>query len=200
MRDLEHIILARGLVGLGRANPMASYLEDALGLLTRLLETAQGAGWTGKMIEILALQAMAFDAKGVRTRAMQSVEKALALAEPEGYVRAFIDEGPPMLSLLQEAESQGLSPTYTEMLIGSFDTEAIKEKTSLPEQKLIDPLSARELDVLKMLATELSGPEISQELKIALPTLRFHTQNIYSKLNVNNRRSAVRRAQDLNLL
>ena len=146
--------------------------------------------------------------------ALAPLERALRLAEPEGYVRLFVDEGPPMAQLLGEAARRGLLPEYTARLLGAFQTEQVagasgESPAASPTQvalgqstidALVEPLSERELDVLRLFGTELSGPEIAGELVIALSTVRTHTKSIYSKLNVNSRRAAVKRATELGLL
>jgi LuxR family maltose regulon positive regulatory protein len=142
------------------------------------------------------------------------LERALTLAEPEGYVRIFVDEGAPMTQLLLEAAAREIMPDFTDRLLTAFESEdpfdyaqdrqTGKGKSRLSSapspQPLIEPLSQRELDVLRLFRTELSGPEIADELMIALSTVRTHTKNIYSKLNVNNRRAAVKRAKELDLI
>jgi len=152
----------------------------------------------GSAIEILLLQALAFQAQGDMPGALFPLERALALAEPQGYVQIFVNEGPPMLQLLFAAAAGGIMPDYTGRLLNQFPTAPAPSHTLPPA--LTDPLSEREREVLRLLATELSGPEIAGELLISLNTLRTHTKNIYSKLDVNNRRSAVRRAEELHLL
>ena len=173
------------------------------------------------MIEILVLQAIAYHAQGDLPAALKPLQKALTLAEPEGYVRMFVDEGPPMAQLLLEAASRGFMPDYTGRLLAAFDAEQPSSADeSLPTPRcapgtpaksptrgvqgdgvpLTEPLSQRELEVLRLFKTELSGPEIARELVIALSTVRTHTKSIYNKLNVNNRRAAVKRAAELNLL
>jgi len=132
------------------------------------------------------------------------LERALALAEPEGYVRIFVDEGEPMRSLIEkQLRSQDKTfPGYVDKLLAAF-----ARPTAIPQPKvnnlqsiIIEPLSERELEVLRLLGTELSGPEIARELIVSLNTLRTHTKNIFNKLGVNNRRAAVRRAEELDLL
>ena len=119
------------------------------------------------------------------------------LAEPESYVRTFVDEGPPMAALLREAAKQGIAPNYVNLL----QTASGKTDGRRPiNQPFIEPLSERELEVLRLLGTELSGPEIARELIVSPNTMRTHTRNIYSKLGVHNRRAAVRRAEELDLL
>jgi LuxR family maltose regulon positive regulatory protein len=121
----------------------------------------------------------------------------VTLAEPEGYVRMFVDEGPPMAVLLEEAAKHGIAPNYVSQLLTAFGKA--EDRTPV-KQGLIEPLSERELEVLRLLGTDLNGPEIARELVVSLNTMHTHTKNIYSKLGVNNRRAAVRRAEELDLL
>ena len=121
----------------------------------------------------------------------------MTLAEPEGYVRVFVDEGPPMTSLLRAAAKQGTRRDYVRRLLAAASGT---EHSGPTEQALIEPLSERELDVLRLLGTELDGPAIARELMVSLNTMRTHTKNIYAKLAVTNRRAAVRRAAELDLL
>ena len=148
------------------------------------------------MIEILVLQALANDLRGDMRAALVPLERALMLAEPEGYVRVFVDEGPRMASLLQAAAKRAIAPGYVQRLLTDFATPAGEPHAS---QNLIEPLSERELDVLRLLATDLDGPEIASQLMVSLNTMRTHTKSIYTKLGVNNRRAAVRRAEELAL-
>ncbi len=129
--------------------------------------------------------------------ALAALGRALALGEPEGYVRVFLDEGPPMAALLQDAANRGIAPDYVRRLL----TAAVRpEDNAGNKEALIEPLSDRELDVLRLLATDLAGPEIARELVVSLSTVRSHTKAIYAKLGANNRRSAVTRAEELDLL
>ena len=121
------------------------------------------------------------------------LERALTLAEPEGYVRIFIDEGAPMAALLAAAEHR-VAPNYVRRLLTAFGAA---ENDRPARQDLIEPLSERELDVLRLLATDLSGPQIARELVVSLNTVRTHTKSIYAKLAVNSRREAVRRGDEL---
>ena len=143
------------------------------------------------MIEILVLQAVAHQARGDRPAALASLQRALTLAEPEGYVRVFADEGPALAALLKAAAKQGTAPGYVRRLLAAVNTTG----PAAPVQPgLIEPLSDRELDVLRLLGTDLSGPDIARQLSVSLSTVRTHTNRIYAKLGVNNRRAAVRRA------
>jgi LuxR family maltose regulon positive regulatory protein len=190
VHEYEHITLARVLLASGSA-------VQASGLLDRLLQAAEHGGRAGSMIEILVLQALANDVRGDMRAALVPLERALTLAEPEGYIRVFVDEGPRMAALLQAAAKRGIAAGYVQRLLSHFGTPASEPHA---RQNLIEPLSERELDVLRLLATDLDGPDIASELMISLNTLRTHTKSIYSKLGVNNRRAAVRRAEELALL
>jgi len=196
--DYEHIILARVLIHSGRENSPAQDVSDANKLLKEILKMASSTGYFNLRIEALALQAMAYDVQGQHDRALNSLEEALSLAEPEGYIRTFLDEGEPMKVLLHNASSRQISEAYVSKLLAAFEPDKIKIKAI--SQSLVEPLSKRENEVLHLLSTELTGPEIAQELSISLNTMRTHTKNIYSKLDANNRRAAVSRAEQLNLL
>ena len=143
------------------------------------------------------LQALARRARGDIPAALATLQRALSLAEPEGYVRIFVDEGPPMASLLRAAVKRGIAPNHVRRLLAALDKT---EHLNPAKQGLIEPLSERELDVLRLLGTDLRGPDIARELVVSLSTVRTHTSRIYAKLGVNNRRAAVRRAQELALL
>src|ERR687884_397946 len=125
------------------------------------------------------------------------VERALALAQPEEYVRIFVDEGAPMATLLTAATKARIAPDYARQLLQAFNTA---QSQPPGHQGFVEPLSERELDVLRLLGTDLSGPEIAGHLTVSLSTVRTHTQNVFNKLGVNNRRAAVRRAEELGLL
>jgi LuxR family maltose regulon positive regulatory protein len=206
LREFEHITLARIHLARYKSDRADHSLLEAMGLLERLLQAAEAGRRTGSVIEILALQAFAHQMQGDTPAALAPLEHALKLAEPEGYVRIFVDEGPAMAQLLREVAARGIMPGYTGKLLAAFGTEPQRSvaapplRTTPASQPLIEPLSQRELEVLRLFKTELSGPEIADELVIGLSTLRTHTKSIYSKLNVNNRRAAVNRAEELNLI
>ena len=197
LREFEHVTLARVLLARYRHNRAAASMEDALRLLHRLLAAAEAGDRTGSVIEILLLQALAHHMQGDMTAALLPLERALRLAEPERYVRTFVDEGAPMMLLLEAAAKQGITPGYVQFLLKAAGKG---EKHAPLQQALTDPLSDRELEVLRLLATDLTGPEIANQLVISLNTLRTHTKNIFSKLGVNNRLAAIHRADDLDLL
>ncbi len=198
LSEFEHMVLAQIL--------MAQHENDlALGLLDRLLRAAEAGGRTGSLIEILVAQALAHGDRGDIPAALAPLARGLSLAEPEGYVRIFTSQGSPMMALLGEGAKAGLAPIYVRRLQAAFGGPTVGAPVSAPastpaSQALIEPLSDRELDVLRLLNTEMSGPEIARTLVISLNTLRTHTKNIYSKLDVNSRRAAVGRAKDLSLI
>ncbi len=169
-----------------------------MGLLERLLQMAEGAGRWGRVISTLALRASARHAADDIDGALADLSRALSLAEPHGYVRVFLEQGPAMGNLLRLAATQGISPAYASRLVAEFDRSAPRECSS--EQPLIEPLTDRELEVLRFLASDLTMEEIGQELFVARSTVRSHAKSIYGKLNVHSRREAVRRAQALGLL
>jgi len=197
LREFEHITLARVLLARPKSDRADRSILEAVGLLERLLHAAEDGERTGSAIEILVLQALANQTREDIPAALVPLERALTLAEPEGYVRIFVGEGPPMAALLEAAAKHGIAPNYVRRLLAAVT----KTEDDTPvKQGLIEPLSERELDVLRLLGTDLGGPDIARELIVSLNTVRTHTKNIYAKLGVNNRRAAVRRAEELDLL
>ncbi len=196
LHEFEHITLARVLLARSVAERAERTSQEATRLLERLLRAAEAGQRTGNVIEILVLQALAHQARGDVPAALASLQRAITLAEPEGYVRIFADEGPTVASLLRAVAKQGTTPGYVRQLLAAVSKTG---NSSPASQELIEPLSARELDVLRLLGTDLDGPGIARELVVSLNTVRTHTRNIYAKLGVNNRRAAVRRARELGL-
>jgi LuxR family transcriptional regulator, maltose regulon positive regulatory protein len=154
------------------------------------------------VIQILVLQALTGHARGDVPGALAALERALTLAEPEGYVRVFAGEGPPMASLLRRVAKQRTASDWVRRLLhaGSRAGGTPAGRATPGGQRLVEPLSERELAVLRLLSSDLDGPDIARELTVSLNTLRTHTRNIYAKLGVNSRRAAVRQAAELNLL
>ncbi len=206
LREFDHITLARVRLAHYQRERTESVGLAVIELLARLLQAAEAGGRTGSVIEILILQALAHQTQGDSPAALVSLTRALTLAEPQGYIRRFVDEGQPLAELLRTASARQITPDYTAKLLAAFGVEQPSHTVHPPlstapaAQPLIEPLSQRELEVLRLFQTELSGPEIAQELVVALSTVRTHTKGIYSKLNVNSRRAAVKRAAELNLL
>jgi LuxR family maltose regulon positive regulatory protein len=193
LHEFEHLTLAR----LEIANPLVN------ALLARLLQAAEAQKRRGSALDILLVQALAHEAQGNRPQALAALERALALAEPEGYVRIFVDEGEAMRLLIEKQSRNRDHPLsdYVDKLLVAFTQPVAAPKSALIHQKsdMVEPLSERELEVLKLLRSELSGPEIAGRLIVSLNTFRTHTKNIFNKLGVNNRRAAVRRAEELDL-
>ena len=189
--EAEQMAVAWVLVAQDRAG-------EAMHLLARLLEAAQTAGRIENTIKILTLQALAFQAQHNLDGALSSLEQALLFAEPEGYVRTFLDEGEPMARLLRCALSRGVAPNYVARLLAAFGEEV--EPASPAVESLIEPLSEREIQVLRLVTAGLSNPEIAQELFIAVSTVKSHINHIYGKLDVRSRTQAAARARELNLL
>ena len=226
LREFEHITLARVLLAHAtsdRADHADHSLGDAIGLLERLLHTADAGERMGYVIEILVLQALTRQAQGDIPAALVPLARALTLAEPEGYVRLFVDEGAPLKLLIADCRLQIMGSAHAESnrhtgkllayictLLGAFPDSvaqggnegAKKDQSEIShlQSAMVEPLSVRERDVLRLLRTELSGPEIARELMVSLHTLRTHTNHIYTKLGSSNRRAAVRRAEELDLL
>jgi len=214
-REFEHITLARVLLARSKSDRADRSTREAIGLLHRLLQAAEAGERSGSVIEILVLQALAHQMQGDIPAALVPLSRALMLAEPEGYVRLFVDEGPPMAALLAQsverrAQNDSIS-LYAERLLSVFreaqsdrlrraqnSTTALRS-TLERSSALVDSLSDRELEVLRLLRTELNGPDIARELMVSLSTIRTHTRNIYDKLGVTNRRAAIRRAEELDL-
>ena len=197
LREFEHATLARLLTAQDRVDGREGALHAATELLQRLLAAADQAGRTGSANEILVLQALAHHDRGRLDLALTALARALDQAEPEGFVCLFVDEGPPMATLLREAAKRGIAPKYVHRLRSAF---AEFERAPVDVEPNAESLSHRELHVLRLLSTELSGPQIAQELFVSLNTFRTHTKHIYWKLAVNSRPAAVRRARELHLL
>jgi LuxR family maltose regulon positive regulatory protein len=193
----DYIMFARILIAQNK-------FGEAAGLLQRLVDPAEERGRTTSVIEILILQALAYQSGGNINQAMIPLERALKLAEPLGYIRILMDEGPPMARLLSEALSRGIAPDYVRRLLAAFPgAESEKtgpSKSQSPESDLVEPLSEREIEVLQLVAEGLTNPEIAARLYLSLNTVKVHTRNIYGKLGVNNRTGAVTRGRALGIL
>ncbi|HSJ58833.1 MAG TPA: LuxR C-terminal-related transcriptional regulator [Anaerolineae bacterium] len=193
-RVVTRLAVARALIAAGNGRSV----ERAMALLRRLVQAAEGEGRTGVQIEGLALQALAHWRRGEEAAAATALEPALRLAEPEGYVRLFVDLGLPMARLLQEAHSREVMREYVEGLLAAF--EGSVAVAAHPGHGLPEPLTAREQEILNLLAAGLTNREIADSLVISPGTVKKHAGNIYGKLCVHSRTEAASRARELNLL
>lgn len=201
LREDEHITLARALLAEATVDGSRARAPEVTRFLDRLLAAAEVGGRGRSVIELLVLRALACRVVGDRDGAAAALDRALALAAPEGFVRLFLDEGPAMAELLAAA-ARRTPASYASRLLGALADDQRPAPPTAParRQPLIEPLSERELEVLRLLASDLDGPAIASELIVSLNTMRTHTKNIFAKLGVNSRREAVTRAAELGLL
>jgi LuxR family maltose regulon positive regulatory protein len=186
---MAHVLIAKG-------DPLS--IEKALSRLEQLLQEAETEGRLGIRVEGLTLQALGHWRRSDLSNALTALERALRLAEPEGYLRSFVDYGLPLARLLQEARSRAVMPDYVDKLLAAYETDL----TSLAQTKQVlpEPLTPREQEILQLLAAGLTNREIAKQLVIAPGTVKKHTGRIYGKLNVHSRTGAVARARELDLL
>jgi LuxR family maltose regulon positive regulatory protein len=200
LRELAYLARARGLMA-GVQGAGLSQEEALRKVLVLLEQTGQGAMAAGRVannIEILLLQALAFQMAGDADRALSTLEQGLSLAEPGGYVRTFVDEGESMAYLLRRALARGIAPGYVARLLAACRLAA--PETSPAATALVEPLTGREMEVLRLIAGGLSNREIADELVVAVSTVKSHVNHLYGKLGVKNRVEAVAQARALNLL
>jgi LuxR family maltose regulon positive regulatory protein len=227
LRESEHITLARILIAQYQNDRMDGSIHAVMRFLDRLLQAAEDGSRMGSVIENLVLQALAHQAQGSIPPALAPLERALTLAEPEGYVRIFLDEGEPMRLLIldfrlwiekHKCDQDHKLIGYTDNLLAAFSqpivgpqsttnntctsTQVRCHKSEIKNQQsiLVEPLSERELEVLRLVAQGLTNNEISQRLVLALSTVKGHNLRIFSKLQAQNRSDAVARARELGLL
>ena len=193
LREFEHVTFARLLI--------VRHADDAVRLLERLTSAAEAGGRFGSLIEILVLQALAQHASGNLRQALDSLSRALALAEPEGYLRVFLDEGGRMRELLRHAITRGLAGEYTRRVLATFDVPK-PAPTPVAESTagLVQPLTTRELEILRLISAGLRNQEIADHLTISAATVKRHIANAYGKLGASHRTAALARAAELKLL
>jgi LuxR family maltose regulon positive regulatory protein len=197
MSGFEYVALARILIAQRRMN-------ETTRLLQCMLEVAEVGGDIMRVIEILILQALAFQAEVDTTRAMTTLEQALTIAEQMGFYRIFMDEGASMAPLLYEALERDIAPDYVNRLLQAFPIDESEQidlvEPQNAESGYIEPLSEREIEVLQLIAEGLTNSEIASRLVLSLGTVKTHARNIYGKLGVHNRTEAVARARVLGIL
>jgi LuxR family maltose regulon positive regulatory protein len=190
LNEFGHITLARVLLAEGKP-------AEAERFLKRLHQAAETGRRTGRVIEISIVLALVKQAQGKLEPAIEILERVLSLAEPEGYVRIFLDEGEPMLDLLRRAASKGMHPAYARLLLSAASPSETGTKLAQP---LIEPLSERELEILQLVVAGKSNQEIADGLVLALGTVKKHVSNIFLKLNVESRTRCIARARELKLI
>ena len=198
LAQAHELPLSQARVHLAQGDPSA-----ALTVLEPWRQQVEAKGWQDERLKVMVLQAVALQAHGEKDKAVQLLGDALALAEPGGFIRLFVDEGLPMAHLLSEAEAIGMMPDYIGKLLAAFEAEkqqSEEQSYQPPAQPLIEPLSPREVEVLQLIAQGLSNQEISERLFLALGTVKGHNRKIFGKLQVQRRTEAVARARELGLL
>ncbi len=202
LAQIHELPLSRARVCLAQGDPAA-----ALALLAPLRQQAEARNWPDERLRVMALQALAFHAHGEKERAAQTLREALALAEPGGFIRLFVDEGEPMARLLSATADRGMMLDYVSRLLAAFEDvtrdegRTTKSPTSVVHPSSSgEPLSPRELEILKLITQGLSNREISERLFLALDTVKGHNRRIFDKLQVERRTEAIARAHELGLL
>jgi LuxR family maltose regulon positive regulatory protein len=204
LSEFEHLTLARVFIAQYQNDQTHKDIHKAVTLLDRLLLAAQEKGRNGSILEILITQALAYETQGNTATALAPLEQALTLAEPEGYLRIFVDEGSWMTRLLYNAMKRGIKPDYVQRLLGAFHlNEAIQQEAANAHGLLaegVEPLSERETEVLQLISEGLTNQEIAGKLHISLHTVKGHARNIYGKLGVKNRTQAIAKGKALGIL
>jgi LuxR family maltose regulon positive regulatory protein len=193
---VDYLSLARVLLG------QADQRERGFRLLTRLYKAAEESGRLWLQISILTLQAVSLATEGNQPEAIRALQRALTLAEAEGYIRMFVDEGAPMQLLLRDALRAGTAPSYVEKLLSNFgpDAHVAQVQPVKPtEQNLVEPLTPRELEVLQLIVGGASNRDIAEALFVTIGTVKRHTNSLYGKLDAASRTQAVARARELRL-
>ena len=201
-REREYLTLARFRIAEKQSIPTASNLQAVLFLLERLQAQAEDSLRTRSVLEILLLRAQVLELQGNRTAALAALARALALAEPQGYMRLFLDEGPLMVALLHEAQRHALAPRYIAQLLEAAGEQGVTEihLHAPTANALVEPLTAREREVLQLLLEGVSNREIARQLVLSVNTVKKHVLNLYGKLGVHSRAQAIAKALTLHLL
>jgi LuxR family maltose regulon positive regulatory protein len=196
-REIEYLALARVFIAQKR-------FEEAQSLVERMYRIAQKTGKRRTELEGLILLALVFSIQGETDQALAYLEKALSIGELEGFIRIFVDEGPPMAHLLYKALSHGVAPEYVNRLLAALPVaepeQTAPSETQTAEPDLVEPLSERELEVLQLIAKGLTNPEIASRLFLSVNTVKAHSRNIYGKLGVHSRTQAIARSRILGIL
>jgi LuxR family maltose regulon positive regulatory protein len=200
--EREYLTFARVLIAQGREQPTGPFLSEALMLLERILKDAEVKMRMRSVLEIFVLRTLALHEQGNHKGALVALGQALVLAEPEGYIRLFLDEGPPIVPLLRQAYAHGVVSGYVTALLEAYG-EPIAADTHLhtsPSSPLVEQLTEREREVLRLLLDGASNREIAQRLVLSVNTVKKHVFNICGKLGVQSRARAVAKAKTINIL
>ncbi len=201
LHEYEHLTLAWILIADAGRGDVPSAADDAVGLLDRLLPAALEGARVGSAIEILVAQALAHEARGSGSQAVAALERALALGEAEGYVQVFVDQGRPVAGLLREVVARGSTPDSAARVLAAFPGSGPGERLSTAGAVEASPaLSAREVEVLRLIASGLSNQEIATRLFVSKYTVKAHARSIYDKLDAHSRTAAVARARQRGIL
>ncbi|ESA35844.1 transcriptional regulator [Leptolyngbya sp. Heron Island J] len=204
LQEFEYITFARVLIAQYRRDQTEETFQKAIALLTQLYSAAEAGSRSGSMIEILILQAIINEAHNNISSAVQFLERAFTLAETEGYLRIFINEGQPMARLLYEVLARNISPNYVQRVLAAFPLNELEHKKTSKKQSqtagLLEPLSKREIEVLHLIADGQTNQEIATTLFLSVNTVKVHTRNIYGKLDAHHRADAVAKARVLGVL
>ena len=201
-REQAYLILVRVHIAQGREHPTGSFLSKALALLERLYRDAEAKMRMRSVLEALLLRALALQAQGDLAEALTALGRALVLAEPEGYIRLFLDEGAPVVALLRQAQRHKLAPAgyiVTLLKASGEPVEMTLHPSSLRSGPLLESLTVREREVLRLLASGASNREIADQLVLSVNTVKKHVFNICSKLNVQGRTQAIAKVRTLNI-
>ena len=200
-REPEHLTLVRVRLAQGREHPTGPFLSEALVLLGRLGEDAEAKMRMRSVVEILLLRALVLDAQGNHAESLNALRRALALAEPEAYIRLFLDEGAPIVALLRQAHMHEMVGYVATLLEAAGELRgADPHLPSSRSSPLVEPLTAREREVLRLLVDGASNREIAQHLILSVNTVKKHVLNLCGKLGVQSRTQAIAKARTLNLL
>jgi LuxR family maltose regulon positive regulatory protein len=197
MQEHEYLAFVRILLAQGQLN-------EAILLLDNMLKAAESQKYTPRVIEVLMLKALALEAKNNTAEAITVLKRALTIAEPRGFFRIFLDEGPQLAQLLYKVIKDGYPQEYARQLLSGFQIPNLERvprgKMQVYQDEFIEPLSKREIDVLKLIAEGLTNQEIAARLFLSLNTVKVHNRHIFSKLNTNSRLQAVSKARALGIL
>jgi len=201
----EKLICARVLCRQYVAHPgmrLKTRLQEVLSFIEGQIPALAELDWQGVLVEVNIIIALILHNLERKAETLTAMEEALALAEPQGYRRILLDEGQPMRELLQLALTEGIHKDYARELLIAFDGKTLSSLSSTHQQPraLVDPLSVREMQVLRLLNTRLSVPEIAEEIHLSPTTVRTHVQHIYGKLGVHGRIEAIQRSEEIGLL